>query len=217
MPGPIQPGTTQVSMVATGAAARRRVLAAFAAAGTLLLPLRLRASVAATPAMTEGPFYPERFTAQPDARLLRGPIDGAVPLRLTGRVFDAQGAPVAGARVEIWQCDAGGRYHHSRDSREHERDANFAGFGWTLTDASGAYAFETIRPVPYPGRTPHIHVAVVTGGRRRLVTQIFVEGEPGNASDVLYRWLPAQARALLTMRVSPAAQGLQGSFDLRLG
>jgi len=196
--------------------ARRRALAGLAAVGTLLLPLRPWATVRATPAMTEGPFYPERFSAQPSPRLVLGASADAVPLRLEGRVIDPQGEGVAGARVEIWQCDAGGRYHHSRDSGVQERDPNFAGFGWMLTDASGRYGFDTIRPVPYPGRTPHIHVAVVAGGRRRLVTQAFVEGEAGNATDMLYRRLPPQARALLTVRLVPAGQGLQGTFDIVL-
>jgi len=196
--------------------ARRRALAGLAAVGTLLLPLRPWATVRATPAMTEGPFYPERFGAQPSPRLLLGASADAVPLRFEGRVVDLQGEAIGGARVEIWQCDAGGRYPHSRDSRVQERDPNFAGFGWTLTDAAGRYGFDTIRPAPYPGRTPHIHVAVAVGGRRRLVTQAFIEGEAGNASDVLYRWLPQQARALLTVRLAPAGPGLQGSFDIVL-
>jgi len=195
-------------------ATRRRVLAGIAAAGTLLLPLRPWANVVATPAMSEGPFYPERFDPLPSARLLRGSSPGAEPLRLEGRVRDVEGRPLAGARVEIWQCDATGRYHHSRDSRADERDPHFAGFGWTPTDEQGRYAFDTIRPVPYPGRTPHIHLAVREGERRRLVTQIFVEGEAGNARDVLYRWLPDRAKALLTVRLVAEPAGLRGTFDV---
>lgn len=196
---------------------RRRMLAGFAALGTLALPLRSRAAALATPAMTEGPFYPERFAEVPTPSLVRGPIERTPLLRLQGRVLDAGGAPVPGARVEIWQCDAFGRYHHSRDSEAGERDPAFTGFGWVLTDTAGGYAFDTIRPVPYPGRTPHIHMAVLSAGRRRLVTQIFIEGDPGNAGDFLYGRIPAAARERVTMRVQPAGRGvLAGRFEVVL-
>lgn len=197
---------------------RRRVLAAFGALGTLLLPLRSGAATRATPTLTEGPFYPERFSDQPSPSLLLGPQPaGAKPLRLTGRVLRTDGGAVAGARVEIWQCDALGRYHHSRDSRPESRDPGFAGYGWVLADAQGEYAFETIRPVPYPGRTPHIHLAVVVDGRRQLVTQIFIDGDPGNAGDFLYRRMSAAARERVTMRVEAVGQGgLAGRFEVVL-
>ena len=195
---------------------RRRVLAALAALGSVAIPLRSRGASAPTPAMTEGPFYPERFSASPSPSLVRGPIDRVPALRLEGRVGDSSGAPLAGARVEIWQCDALGRYHHSRDGRPEDRDPNFAGFGWVATDAQGRYAFDTIRPQPYSGRTPHIHLAVLVDGRRRLVTQVFVDGEPGNAGDFLYRLLPAEARRRLTMVATPAGRGFTGRFDVVL-
>lgn len=196
---------------------RRRVLAAVAALGTLALPLRSRAAARVTPAMTEGPFYPERFLARPTPSLLRGRVEGAALLRLSGTVTDESGTPLADARVEIWQCDALGRYHHSRDSRPEDRDPAFAGFGWVLTDARGAYAFETIRPVPYSGRTPHVHLAVVAAARRRLVTQVFVDGDPGNAGDFLWRRMPEAARERVTMRLAAAGRdAFEGRFDVVL-
>ena len=194
---------------------RRRALAAFAALGSVVLPLRGHAAAEVTPAMTEGPFYPERFDAVP-SRSLRAP--GAVrgePLLLEGRVSDANGAPLAGVRVEIWQCDALGRYRHSRDAAAGPHDPGFAGFGWSTTDARGEYAFETIRPVPYPGRTPHIHVAIAAPGRR-LVTQVFVAGEPGNTSDMLYRMLGQRSRERLTVALRPAQPGWAARFDVVL-
>lgn len=199
-----------------GSPARRRALAALAALGSVLLPRLGRASGRTTPAMTEGPFYPERFSDAPAPVLLEFGVGAGQPLRLAGRVVDSAGAPVAGARVEIWQCDASGRYHHSRDRAPGVRDPGFAGFGWMTTDARGMYAFETIRPVPYPGRTPHIHIAVAAGGRPRLVSQIFVAGEPANANDMLYRWLPQPARELLTIELQPAVRGFAGRFDVVL-
>ncbi len=200
-----------------GTAARRRALAALSALGTLLLPLRPWAAVRATPPLAEGPFYPEQFSAQPRARLVLGAIDEGALLRLAGSVSGVDAKPVAGARVEIWQCDPEGRYHHSRDSQPEQRDPRFAGHGWVLTDAQGNYAFETIRPVPYAGRTPHVHVAVHTGGRRALVTQVFVEGDPGNAGDALYRWLTVDARRRLTLRLERVDRGFSGRFDIALG
>ena len=86
--------------------------------------------------------------------------------------------------MEIWQCDANGRYRHPRDRGDVEEDPNFQGFGHTVTDADGHYRFRTIRPVPYPGRTPHIHAAVIQEGARPFVTQIYVADEPLNLRDL---------------------------------
>src|SRR4051812_18802044 len=68
--------------------------------------------------------------------------------------------PVSGATVEIWQCDAHGRYLHPADTGKRPRDSAFQGYGRITSGADGAYRFRTIRPVAYPGRTPHIHFAV---------------------------------------------------------
>ena len=92
-------------------------------------------------------------------------------------------------------------------------DPNFQGFGAVDTDAEGRYRFRTIKPVPYPGRTPHIHFTVAEGGKRRLTSQMFIEGEAGNARDGLYRYLGNDAR-LVTMKLADAGQGLAGTLDI---
>ena len=167
-----------------------------------------------TPRLTEGPFYPNTFPRDVDADLTR--IDGRAGLAqgtmldVTGRVMDRGGRPRAGARVEIWQCDATGSYHHVGGV---VGDENFQGFGFTVTDAEGRYAFRTIKPVPYPGRTPHIHFNVLENGRRRLTSQMFIEGEARNARDGLYRSLGPDAR-LVTLKLESAAEGLRGALDV---
>ncbi len=171
-----------------------------------------------TPSMTEGPFYPRTFPKDSDADLTR--VEGraerasGTPLEVTGLVMDRAGRPRPGARVEIWQCDAMGQYHHV-GAPESSLDANFQGFGAMVTDAQGRYAFRTIRPVRYPGRAPHIHFDVAEGGRRRLTSQMFIEGDPGNERDGLYRWLGGDAKRV-TIRLAQASDGLQGSFDIVL-
>jgi len=76
-------------------------------------------------------------------------------------------------------------------------DTGFQGFGHDITDAAGTYRFRTIKPVAYPGRTPHIHVKVLDGSRERLTTQFYLKDHPANARDVLYRRLSgAQAAAV---------------------
>jgi protocatechuate 3,4-dioxygenase beta subunit len=207
-------------------AARRRMLAA-ALAGAALAGVPWRAGAqtaarAATPRQTEGPFYPDRLPADDDNDLASvkgrsGLARGEIVL-LAGTVTDLAGRPRGGVRVEIWQCDAGGRYHHSRDSSGVAPDPNFQGWGQFVTAANGEYRFRTIKPVPYPGRTPHIHFKLSGGGAPGLVTQMYVDGEPGNARDFLYNSLDASGRAALTVRLEKASDGaaLAGRFDIVL-
>ncbi len=184
---------------------RRLLLGALAApvAGSLHAALP-------TPGGSEGPFYPlpEMRSADDDSDLVR--IADAVEraggeiVRLAGRVLDRDGGPLAGARVEIWQCDFNGVYLHRRDPNHDFRDRAFQGFGHSLTGADGEYAFRTIKPVPYPGRTPHIHVKVWHGGRERLTTQFYLPDHPDNARDWLYNRIPADRREQVTMRFAAA-------------
>ena len=121
--------------------------------------------------------------------------------------------------MEIWQCDANGRYRHPRDRGDVEEYPNFQGFGHTVTDADGRYRFRTIRPVPYPGRTPHIHAAVIQEGARPFVTQIYVAGEPLNLRDGLFMRVPEALRPLLLADFVPAndpVATLSASFDFVL-
>ncbi|HSG22521.1 MAG TPA: protocatechuate 3,4-dioxygenase [Azonexus sp.] len=169
----------------------------------------------ATPAQTEGPFYPVTIPKDSDHDLLRnGALDypeGQV-VWLEGTVSDLAGRPVNGAQVEIWQCDHAGHYHHPGDGAK--ADSRFQGFGRFTVAANGRYRFRTIRPAPYTGRTPHIHVKVRLGGRELLTTQVYVADDPGNPRDFLWRSLSAEERAALTVTFAPGNDGLRASFPI---
>lgn len=168
-----------------------------------------------TPAQTEGPFYPVSFPKDTDFDLLRnGTADyrRGQPAWVEGVVADMQGKPIAGAQVEIWQCDEGGHYHHPGDGGK--ADPAFQGFGKVVAGADGRYRFRTIRPVPYGGRTPHIHVKVKLGARELLTTQLYVEGDPHNERDFLWRRLDEQARAMVTVPFVAGGDGLRASFPI---
>ena len=97
----------------------------------------------------------------------------------------------------------------------------FQGYGRTAIDASGRYAFRTIRPVAYPGRTPHIHFKVHAPGAGRLTTQLYVADEPQNATDgVLNAIRDRNARASVIVRLEEAGEieagALKGTFDIVL-
>jgi len=210
---------------------RRRVVAAsIASAAALSLPTALRslaATLAPTPAQTEGPFYPLNYPADSDNDLVHvaGHSETAkgTVTRVAGRILDALGHPVAGARVEIWQCDANGRYHNVRDGDAgRPRDDSFQGFGQTVTDDAGGYHFLTIRPVAYTGRTPHIHFSVTAPERRRFVTQMYVAGEPLNERDPVLRDIrdpAARERVIVPLRPAPdlGPEALAAEFDIVLG
>ncbi len=154
-----------------------------------------------TPRSSEGPFYPVEIPLDSDADLIQvegmsRPATGIV-VHLTGQVVDINGEPISDAKVEIWQCDAFGAYKHPRD-RGDVSEPEFQGYGATSTLERGEFRFRTIRPVRYTGRTPHIHAKITPPGSRTLTTQFFVEGEPGNATDFLYRRIPEDHRGLVT-------------------
>lgn len=199
---------------------RRRLIGCLgvAALAPLLPTPALGQGRSPTPPMTEGPFYPRSFPEDSDADLTRvtgrnGRAQGT-PLEVSGRIVDRTGRAVAGARMEIWQCDALGQYHHVGEP-ESSVDPYFQGFGAVIADADGRYRFQTIKPVPYPGRTPHIHFTVAQGERRRLTSQMFVEADPGNERDGLYRHLGREAQ-LVTMRLAQAGATLRGQLDIVL-
>lgn len=206
---------------------RRRLLRAGVGASTLLAaPVLVRAqTLVPTPAQTEGPFYPVALPLDTDNDLVQvqgasSPAAGIVT-HVSGRVRDIAGQPIAGARVEIWQCDAQGLYDHPGQSDLARRDRGFQGFGRATTAADGAYRFRTIRPVAYSGRTPHIHFRVVAPDGRRLTTQMYVAGESGNERDGVLRAIrdPRQRQQVLVSLAS--ADGLErgalaGVFDIVL-
>ncbi|QDU62716.1 Protocatechuate 3,4-dioxygenase beta chain [Planctomycetes bacterium Pan216] len=184
------------------------------------------AELVATARQTEGPFYPDKMPLDTDNDLLvindsLTPAVGEIT-HLSGRVLDRKGDPVRNAFVEIWQVDNNAVYLHSGDNRRRDqRDVNFQGYGRFLTDSKGHYYFRTIKPVPYPGRTPHIHVAVSKGGKRVLTTQLYVKGHPQNARDRLFLSVPAESRATVLGDFQPIPDSSLGelavNFDVVMG
>ena len=204
---------------------RRRLLATGAALAAHASLPAAAGSLLPTPRQTAGPFYPLTLPLDADNDLVQvaGRAERArgTVLHLAGRLLDPSGRPVRGARIEIWQCDASGVYHHPGDPRG-PADPDFQGFGATTTAEGGGYRFRTIEPVPYPGRTPHIHFTISGPGFEPLTTQMYVAGQPQNAQDFLYQRLGDDgAREAVTVALAPAPElesgALRAAFDIVLG
>ena len=216
MPSPIdtraaRPPGQRRTLLVTGAA---MLAATMAPAG--FGPARAQArSLQPTPSQTEGPFYPLALPADSDFDLLRNGnarYARGQPAWVEGTVADTAGRPVPGAVVEIRQCDQAGHYHHPGDGGQ--ADPAFQGFGRVTVGSDGRYRFRTLRPAPYGGRTPHIHVKVRLGRRELLTTQLYVADDPGNERDFLWRRLDAQGRAALTVPFAPDTDGLRARFPI---
>ncbi|HWA47382.1 MAG TPA: intradiol ring-cleavage dioxygenase [Dongiaceae bacterium] len=180
-----------------------------AAGGGLLLPRLVRADSLPsltpsctdgdepTPAQTEGPYFtpnsPER------TNLVAEGIEGD-RITLTGFALDRQCRPIPHALLDLWHCDSEGRYDNQ----------GYRLRGHQFTDAQGRFAFETIVPALYPGRTRHFHVKVQAPGGDILTTQLYFPGEPGNERDRIFN-------AALLMDVTPADGGKIGRYDFVLG
>ena len=173
-------------------------------------------------AMTDGPFYPPRawrdrgpLAGDWDADLTRVERAGGVAvargehLALQAVVADTDGRLIDNAEVEFWQCDTLAQYRHPDVALTPagRYDAGFQGFGAVRSAKDGALRLRTIKPVAYPGRTPHIHVKLRHAAFGELTSQLFLAGDPGNARDFLWRGLPAADRAALEMTLLPAPAG----------
>ena len=159
------------------------------------VPGAFAAELVRTPAQTEGPFYPDKLPLDTDNDLIvvnesLTPAVGEITY-LSGQILDPHGDPIRNALVEIWQVDNNGAYLHSKSDHYAKRDANFQGFGRFLTGSTGEYLFRTIKPVPYPGRTRHIHFAIKIKGHEKFTTQCYLKGEPLNETDGVLKKLPA--------------------------
>jgi protocatechuate 3,4-dioxygenase beta subunit len=205
---------------------RRGLLRGGVALGAVALftPGVFAEELARTPRLTEGPFYPPKLPLDTDNDLIiisnsTTPAVGEIT-HLSGRVLSLSGEPIKDAVVEIWQCDSKGVYIAQGENRR--RDTNFQGFGQFSTDAKGNYRFRTIKPVPYAGRTPHIHVKVNKGGKELLTTQLFISGHPQNRTDMVLRGIREPVdRELVLADFKPLKESkigeLSAQFDIVVG
>lgn len=176
--------------------------------------------------------------ALPPSLLLPGDADlttrgQAAPLgekiAVVGRVVDEDGRPVRRSLVEVWQCNAAGRYWHAKDQHDAPLDPNFFGFGKCFTDDDGRFRFVTIKPGPYPWgnhdkawRPAHIHFSLFGNLlAQRLVTQMYFAGDPLLALDPIVQSIPDDAartrlNARLDMDATVGAELLGWRFDIVL-
>ena len=192
----------------------------------LAVPGAFAQELTRTPKQTEGPFYPDHLPLDTDNDLLvlndsLTPAVGEVTW-LSGRILDARGEPMRNAVVEIWQCDNNGAYLHSKTGNKEKQDANFQGFGRFVSGSTGEYLFRTIKPVPYPGRAPHVHFKTKQSNKDLLVTQCYIKGHSGNEADGVWKNIKdVKQRDSVTIDFSPLKGSrigeLAAKFDLVLG
>jgi protocatechuate 3,4-dioxygenase beta subunit len=213
----------------TTSSRRGVLLAAVAGAASALAVPAWADARRSLPAMSEGPFYPPgawrarwpdwdadltRVQRSDPTRVAQGELLG-----LQATVLDSNGRLIDGAEVEIWQCDALAAYHHPRVAQTPGSfDPGFQGFGSARSATDGSLRFRTIRPVAYPGRTPHIHVMLRHASFGEWTSQLFVAGEPANERDFLWRKLATADRqtVAMTLQAAPEASGLRWLVNQRL-
>jgi len=224
---------------------RRALLALFGSSAALLLARRARAQsgdrppgCVVTPAQTEGPYFVDERLNRSDIR--SDPADGSqrpgIPLLLTLRIaaIDAGGcAPLAGAMVDIWHCDADGAYSDVTDPHFSSQGRKFLR-GYQLSDGEGLARFTTIYPGWYPGRAVHIHFKVraqgPTGKRVEFTSQLYFDDaftdrvharenyakrglrRTRNASDGIYR----DGGSRLMLAATETEGGCAARFDVAL-
>jgi len=168
-----------------------------------------------TPEATVGPFYPGAFlSGTPQDVWAVAPLVAhrpqGQPIVVAARFLDALGRPVPSLIVEFWQANAHGRYRHPQDRSAAPLDPQFDGFARLRTGDEGTVGFHTIKPGAHAAgpaatatRAPHLRLTIFASGIDRLVTQIFFDDEPLNATDPLLNSIPdpvVRARLIATYR-----------------
>jgi protocatechuate 3,4-dioxygenase beta subunit len=189
------------------------------------------------PEETEGPYFVDERLDRADIR--SDPSDGSVreglPLQLTFHVSQIQNscAPLAGATVDVWHCDALGVYSDASDPGFDTRGKKFLR-GYQVTGADGLAQFTTIYPGWYPGRTVHIHFKIRTdsgnGSTYDFTSQLFFDD---SVTDKVYAQAPYASKGKRTLRnqgdgifqnggdqlilqLAQWAEGYAGTFDIGL-
>jgi protocatechuate 3,4-dioxygenase, beta subunit len=175
-----------------------------------------------TPDQELGPFYPVARPLDQDADLTRlggtgGTASGEI-IDIFGTVFNHDGRPIPGAKLDLWQANAAGRYMHGGDMREDlPLDPHFQGSAVLVADGEGRYRFRTIRPGIYAfggrPRPRHIHFDI-SSRRARLTTQMYFPGEKENALEHIKEDSLLVARPVKPPSDSQAAAAFQ--WDIRL-
>jgi protocatechuate 3,4-dioxygenase beta subunit len=207
---------------------RRDVVIGVSAGAFSLRSIAGDAQLRPTPQETFGPYFPVHMPRHHDFNLahISGRKAGALGqvIDLSGRVLRTDGTPVSGARIEIWQANAAGRYIHPIDKNPAPLDPNFEGVALLKSAVDGRYRVLTVKPGAYPDpaggmRAPHIHFDV-TSDQYRLVSQMYFPGEPLNDKDILVSTMQARHRdpALATCKsiVSDDPAVLKFEWDIVL-
>jgi protocatechuate 3,4-dioxygenase beta subunit len=145
---------------------------------------------------TAGPYFKPQSPLRSD---LREPGIVGAPVELSGQVLTRACRPLAGALVDLWHANDHGEYDNK----------GFRLRGHLFTDSEGRYAFHTILPGLYPGRTRHYHVKVQAPGAALLTTQFYFPNEERNRTDGLFR-------SELVMTVTNREDSLLAQFDVVL-
>lgn len=183
-----------------------------------------------TPSQTVGPFFAYGLTPEGyghtgiAGNVLVTPATLGERIRIEGCVLDGKGQPVNDAMIEIWQANAAGRYRHAADKRDAvPLDGSFAGFGRTLTDATGAFRFDTVKPGRVPGRgnalqAPHIGLIVLARGMpNHAYSRIYFSDEvKANGEDAVLTAIDSARRKTLIAARREEAGGPVYRFDIRL-
>jgi protocatechuate 3,4-dioxygenase, alpha subunit len=181
-----------------------------------------------TPSQTVGPFFaygmtPEQYGFEQMTSIASGAMAGVdtdgTRIRIEGRVFDADGAVVPDAMIEVWQADAQGRHAHPADSRG--SNAGFSGFGrhGTGTDPENRFIFETIKPGAIgDGQAPHLNLIVFMRGMPlHAYTRVYFPDEAeANGDDPVLALVPEDRRATLIAETRNGAPSRTYVFDIHL-
>ena len=189
----------------------RRVFAGAGLASAGLIVATGARAVQSRPLTAEspmGPFFPLDVPADSDADLtmIKGHAQRAAGqvIEVTGRVLDQKGNPIAGARLDLWQANAAGRYAHPADPATAPLDPHFQGFASIVSDSQGDWRIVTVKPAGYDSpighRPPHIHFDVRGRTHRNVAQLYFPEDAEGNAKDMLYKALGAGAGTSVAVR-----------------